>query len=248
MNNAFDLTNRTVLVTGASSGIGRQTCQTLASMGASIIATGRNASRLQETISKLAGSGHKQIEADLADETGRNELVAALPKIDGVVHCAGISKFLPFKLISESELRQASCINYEAPVLLTQQLLKKRLINEEGSIVFISSIAGVVGTKATAIYAGTKGALISMVRVLALECATQKIRANCLAPGIVHTPMGDNVESMMSSDSFREYEKLFPLGYGKPEDVANAAVFLLSEAGRWMTGTTLVLDGGYTCQ
>jgi NAD(P)-dependent dehydrogenase (short-subunit alcohol dehydrogenase family) len=244
----FELSGKTVLVTGASSGIGRQTCETVALLGAKVVATGRNADRLAETVKRLDGNDHQQIIGDLSTASGRNEVVAALPRIDGVVHCAGVSKFVPFKLITEEELRRIGIINYEAPVLLTQQLLKKRLVIDGGSILFISSIAGLTGTIGTAIYAGTKGALMSVVRVLALECASHKIRANCIAPGIVHTPMGGNIEDAMSSESFREYEKLFPLGYGTPQDVAHAVAFLLSDASRWVTGTTLVLDGGYTCR
>ena len=175
-------------------------------------------------------------------------LVSSLTPLDGVVHCAGVSKLLPFSLTSAPQLSEVMRLNYEAPVLLTQRLLKRKLINKGGSIVFISSVAGLVGTKGTSIYAGSKGALNSMVRVLALECAHLKIRANCVAPGIVQTPMVSEIESAMSTEAFQEYEKLFPLGFGKPEDVANASVFLLSEAGRWITGTTVVLDGGYTCQ
>ena len=248
MSTPFDLAGKQILVTGASSGIGRETCETIARMGATVIATGRNAERLQETVSRLEGTGHRHVATDLVTAAGRDELCAYLPRINGVVHSAGVSKFIPFKLISEAELRAVGSINYEAPVLLTQQLLKKKLIAEGGSILFVASIAGLCGTKATALYAGTKGALIAMVRVLALECAGQKVRANCIAPGIVHSPMGTNVEETMSSESFKEYEKLFPLGYGTPDDVANTAAFMLSDASRWMTGTTLVLDGGYTCQ
>jgi len=244
----MDLTGKTFLVTGASSGLGRQVCETAAQSGAKIIATGRNGERLQETMGRLKGVEHRLIAADLATAEGRSALSGGLTRINGVVHCAGVSSFLPFKLISEEELRRIGTINYEAPVLLTQQLLKKKLIVEGGSIVFLASIAGLTGTKATAVYAGTKGALMAMSRVLALECAPQKIRSNCLAPGIVRTPMAAGIENTISSESYQEYEKLFPLGYGTPEDVANAVIFLLSDASRWMTGTTLVLDGGYTCQ
>ena len=248
MNNPFTLAGRTVLITGASSGIGREVAVVAAGLGATVLATGRNAERLGETLAQLEGTGHQQIAADVTTDSGRNLIANATPKLSGVVHCAGVNKFIPFRLISEAALGEISKVNYEAPVLLTQLLLKKRVLTDGASLVFVASIAGLVGTKATAAYAGTKGALIAMVRVLALECAAQKVRANCVAPGIVRTPMGDTVEETMSSESFREYEKLFPLGFGVPDDVANAVAFMLSDASRWMTGTTLVLDGGYTCQ
>jgi len=245
--NPFSLEGRTVLVTGASSGIGRQASISIAAMGGVVVATGRDRERLQATVEMLGGGNHQAIAADLTSSEERAALCKALPPLHGVLHCAGITKHVPFTFLSEAFLRDIMTINYEAPIVLTQMLLKGKQIQPGGSIVFVASTAGLFGAKALAAYAGTKGALIASMRVIALEMAARRIRANCLAPAMVETPMATQTEESVSSESMAEHRLLYPLGFGKPEDVANAAIFLLSDASRWITGTTLILDGGYTC-
>jgi NAD(P)-dependent dehydrogenase (short-subunit alcohol dehydrogenase family) len=247
MSNQFSLINKTILVTGASSGIGRQVCISLAELGAKVIATGRDEIRLAETYSMLEGENHQIIPFDLTETGLHKEFVDKLPKLSGIVHSAGIARYIPFKAISEKELRQTQLLNYEAPILLTQQLLKYKKIEKKGSIVFIASISGLIGTVGNTIYAGSKAALIAATRALAIEVAGQEIRANCVSPGMVMTPLTAKIEDSVSTETFKENEKLHPLGFGVPEDVANACVFLLSDASRWITGTNLVIDGGYTC-
>ena len=248
MTNPFSLGGKTVLVTGASSGIGQQTCASISAMGGRVVAVGRDAERLEATLQMLHGDGHAGFRADLTVPEERAALVESAPRVNGVLHSAGITKHMPVAFLSEKHLREIHAINYEAPILLTQMLLKNRKLSDGGSIVLVASTAGISGLKAMTAYSGSKGALMASARVLALELAPRKIRVNCLAPAMVETPMAVETEDVVSSESMAEHRKLYPLGFGKPEDVANAALFLLSDASRWITGTSLVLDGGYTCQ
>ena len=245
MNTPFDLTGKTILVTGASSGIGRQTCISIANMGGKIIASGRNEERLKETITMLPEDNHKMFKADLTKTSEIEEMVNDLDKISGVVHCAGIVKLLPMKFYTKEYLREFNEINYEAPVLLTKTLHKKRKILNNSSIIFISSIISQIGKIGQGLYAGTKGALVAITKVLALELAAKNIRVNCISPGLVKTPLLDD---LTSRKEIEKNIKMHPLGLGTPEDVANACVYLLSDASRWITGTNLIIDGGYCAQ
>lgn len=247
----FNLDNKTIVVTGASSGIGREICIITSQMGANIILIGRNEDNLNEVLKIISINKkrvHKKIVFDLTDINNFASLISAFPQIDGIVHCAGIAKYMPYKFLKATELVEINRINYESPILLTQSLLKNKKFNKTASIVFIASISGLIGTVGSAIYSGSKGAIISSTKVLALECAKQKIRANCISPGVILTSLTDEIEKMVSEEEFRKKESLHPLGFGRTEDVANAAVFLLSNASRWITGTNLIVDGGYTAQ
>jgi len=245
MKTPFDLTRKTILVTGASSGIGRQTCISIANMGGKIIASGRNEERLKETITMLPEDNHKMFKADLTKTSEIEKMVNDLDKINGVVHCAGIVKLLPMKFYTKEYLREVNEINYEAPVLLTKTLHKKRKILNNSSIIFISSIMSQVGKIGQGLYAGTKGALVAITKVFALELAAKNIRVNCISPGLVKTPLFDD---LTFEKEIEKNIKLHPLGLGTPEDVANACVYLLSDASRWITGTNLIIDGGYCAQ
>lgn len=247
--NAFSLAGKTIFVTGASSGIGRQICVALANHGAAVIASGRNKEELDKTVESLnPEQPHSAVVCDLYQLDKFPELVKDLPPLDGIVHCAGVVTVMPFKFVAEKDLRFTQTLNYEAPVLLTQALLKKKLIKRGGSIVFIASVGALIGIKGNALYAGSKGALISAARTLAMETAGQKIRANCISPGLIETPMTQKVQENISAEALKETEKHHPLGFGTTDDVANATVFMLSEASRWITGTNLVVDGGVTAQ
>ena len=245
VNNPFTLSNRRILITGASSGIGCATALACARMGASVIGVGRDSTRLQLTLDKLqkiSDSPHAVVRSDLTSPTDRAALVASLSEpLHGVVHCAGTSRLSPVRMMTERHLRELQVLNLEAPMLLTQAILKGNLVIANGSLVFIASIAAHIGVPGVAAYSGTKAALIAMTRCLAMEVAKRGVRANCLSPGLVETPLTNTVVNDMEGE-----RKNYPLGFGKPDDVANAVIFLLSNASRWITGTTIVMDGGLT--
>jgi NAD(P)-dependent dehydrogenase (short-subunit alcohol dehydrogenase family) len=238
--------NKTILVTGASSGIGLSIVKLLASSKAKIILTARDESKLKDITKKLEGNGHNYIIADLEDNDQLDKLVDKLPKLDGIVFCAGINEFIPIKFINKEKVNKIFNINYFASLYLIQKLLKKKLLNKEASIVFISSISSILGVPATTLYAASKASVNSTVKVLASELASQKIRVNGINPGIVVTSMLD--QKNIDMNSLMEQEKLYPLGFGKPEDVAHAVKFHLSKHSRWLTGNIMNLDGGLTLQ
>jgi len=240
--NPFSLEGKRILVTGASSGLGQAIALQCARMGAEIVATGRDTTRLEQlqielkTISDLS---HRWLAAELTDPAQRDALVNGLGgEIDGLVHSAGISRLCPVKQITTKHFHEVIGINVEAPVLLTQAVLKKNLLRQDGAVLFISSVAAYIGVGGVGVYSGSKAALIAFARCLATELVKRRIRVNCLCPGIVETPLTANLVSDVSGH--------YPLGFGKPEDIANAAIYMLSDASRWVTGATLVMDGGLT--
>jgi NAD(P)-dependent dehydrogenase (short-subunit alcohol dehydrogenase family) len=243
MESIFTLKDKTILITGASSGIGRAIAIECSKQGANIIISGRNQERLYETYSELYGENHKYIIADLVNETEIISLVESLPKLNGVVHCAGIIKKSPIKFLSENKIDEVMKPNFYAPALVMQSLIKQKKILKQSSVVMISSIGSTYATISFAAYAASKGALNSLIRILALELASQKIRVNGIQPGMVLTEM----LNVYNPDEIKEIENTYPLGrLGKPEDVAYATVFLLSDASSWITGSSLILDGGLT--
>lgn len=248
--NPFSLADRRILVTGATSGLGRATSMACARMGGTVIGVGRDEERLRESQQRLdeISGGHRMVRAELTQSADRDALAASLDgmPLHGVVHAAGISRLSPVRMFSEKHLREVQAINVEAPMLLTQTLLKRNLIRDCGSMVFISSIAAHIGVPGVGAYSGTKAALLAMVRCLAMEVAKRGIRANCLSPALVNTPLLDATAMMVGTGAMELEQNNYPLGFGEAEDVANAAVFLLSSASRWITGTTIIMDGGLT--
>ena len=245
--NPFSLHRKIILVTGASSGIGRETAIQCSKMGAKVIATGRNANRLNETLEALEGNGHQSIIADLISEL--SIIVDLLPVLDGVVHSAGIISISPFIHLQEEELQNIMNVNFFSPVLLTQKLIKNKKINKNSSIVFVSSLAGnVVASKGNSAYSASKSAVSGIVKVLALELASRHVRVNSIMPGMVKTELMNSFLDTLTPEQLADDEKKYPLGYGMPHDVANAAIYLLSDASRWITGTSLILDGGFSLQ
>jgi NAD(P)-dependent dehydrogenase (short-subunit alcohol dehydrogenase family) len=244
MNTPFSLQNKRILVTGASSGIGRQIAISCSKMGGVIIGVGRDTARLDQTLQMMPKGRHQMIQADLTQASGRNAVFDSIEQpLDGCVHCAGISRLSPVRMMTEDHLLEIMAINVNAPMLLTQGLLRKQKIQAGGSILFISSIAAHIGVPGVAGYSGSKAALIGMMRCLAMEVVKRKIRVNCLSPSLVEGPLLETAALVASLKKLRDDH---PLGFGRPEDVANASIFFLSEASRWITGTTLVMDGGLT--
>ena len=244
--NPFDLTGKRVLVTGATSGLGRQSAISASQMGARVIITGRDKERLAETFSHLHGVDHQAFPADLTIEAERGTLVDQLPPLDGIAHCAGFAPLLPFGFNDQKRYHETYGINVEAPLFFTQRLFKNRRLNRGASLVFIASVGAFRGAKGHSLYAGSKAALVGMVRVLAHELAGMKVRANCISPGTVRTEIVDALASHISHEAVAADEALYPLGYGTAEDVANAVVYFLSPASRWVTGTNFIMDGGLT--
>ena len=242
--NPFSLSGKRILVTGASSGIGRQISIACSQMGAQLIISGRNPERLASTFSKLDSRGHLQVIADLDKQEDIDRLVAEIGTIDGVAHAAGIARLAPLRMMNRAHLDEIFASNVYAPLLLTRELLAKKRIAANGSILFISAIGSHVGPLATAAYSASKAALLGAMRSLGLEVARQGIRANCIAPGYVRTPMLEGLNQ--GGGSIDDHAKLTPLGLGEPQDVACAAVFYLSDASRWITRNYFIVDGGLT--
>jgi NAD(P)-dependent dehydrogenase (short-subunit alcohol dehydrogenase family) len=245
MNNTpFHLNNKVILITGASSGIGSQIAISVSQMGGKVIITGRDEGRLQETYNQLDGNGHVMLTADLKDPVQVEKLIESLPQLDGLVMNAGAVEAYPIKFLTVDKIKDTFNLNFDAIVLLIAGITRKRKLNKEGSVVFISSISSRFPPKGGAMYSSAKAALQTFSKVVALENSIQKIRANCILPGMVKTALYDEVEKTVTKESMDAHIASYPLGVGYPEDVANAAVFLLSDASRWITGTNLVIDGG----
>ncbi len=239
----FSLEGKTVLVTGASSGIGRQVAISVAEAGANLFITGRNPERLSECLQMLPGKGHRMFVADLVDEEQINELVNFTEKLDGVVLSAGITTHMPVKFIREKDINEIFEINFQAPILLAGRLLKKKKVNSGASFIFMSSIASEKAYFGGALYSSAKSAIETYSRTLALELAPKKIRSNCLLPTFVKTPMVEGAGETISSEVLKRFEELSPLGFGEPKDVANAVIFFLSDASKWITGINIPLGG-----
>jgi NAD(P)-dependent dehydrogenase (short-subunit alcohol dehydrogenase family) len=169
-------------------------------------------------------------------------------KFDGLVNAAGISTTRPFKMVTVDKLETFINTNVVSTFNLTRYFLKPEFVNKGASIVFISSIMGVVGEIGKSLYSISKGAIISGARSLALELASKRIRVNCVSPGLVATPMSEKAVYSQDEEALKKIVDMHPLGLGHPEDVANACIYLLSDAGRWITGTNIILDGGYTAK
>lgn len=243
--NPFSLKDKVILVTGASSGIGRATAIECSKLGATVIVTARNEERLSETLSLLEGEGHEMRICDLSDLEQIDNLVASLPVLHGLVNNAGVTQLLPIHFIKPDVLRNIVDINAVAPILLLQRLVKKKKLDKGASVVFTSSISA-LGAAATgnSMYAASKGMVSSFIRIAALELANKKIRVNAVCPGMVNTKMIAN--DIISEQEAKQIDA-YPLKrYGEPVDVAWAIVYLLSNASSWVTGTNMIIDGGLT--
>ena len=240
--NPFALNGKVILVTGASSGIGRQTCIEASRMGATLVLSGRKEVELNKTLSMLEGEGHQIIQANLTKDEDVARLVANLPELDGFVCNAGVSKRVPIKFLKRQDLYEVFETNLFAGMLLTKAVLKAKKIRNGGSIVFTSSKAAHQSTPGNSIYATSKAAIDSFARGCALELAP-KIRANAILPGMVDTPLIHN-GTLSEEDIQKDQERYLMKRYGTPEEIAWAIIYLLSDASGWITGSSFVVDGG----
>lgn len=249
--NAY-LAGRTYLVTGASSGIGRATAESIAACGGRVIAAGRDAERLQGLLASLPGTGHVAAQASLADADTTADWVKGLVTehgtLDGVFHAAGIELIRAARLTKQAQINEVMASSLFAAFGIARAMAQKGGIVDGGSIVFMSSVAGASGQVGMTAYSAAKAGIDGLVRSLACEMAARRVRVNAIAAGAVHTAMHDRLVKGSGSDAISEYEKSHLLGFGDTADVANAALFLLGDAGRWVTGTTMVVDGGYLCK
>jgi len=242
-NNPFSLKGKRILITGASSGIGRALAISCSKMGATIVLTARNRERLEETYSLMEGKNHQIIVADLSLQEDINQLVDQLFELDGIVHNAGVGSHVLCKSITNDDLEFVLDLNLKAPILLQSALLSKKKIKKAASIVFIASKAAEYPSIGNAIYSASKGAIISYAKCLGLELAPRQIRVNCISPSMVWTDL--IIQDGVSKEDLQELQLKYPLKrYGTPEDIANLALYLLSDASLWMTGSCIDITGG----
>lgn len=245
MYNPFSLEGKTILVTGASSGIGKEIAINLSKLGANLFITGRNVSRLNETYNLLSNSSnnHNLFSADLCIDEEIEKLVSNVDQLDGVCFCAGMIDYVAGRQMTKEKLQRITETNYYSPILLYQKLHLNKKLKKNSSLVFISSVSSYSAVPATLSYAASKSALASAAKVLAIELSKLKIRVNTVSPGLLATNLFK--ESNISEDDIIRMTSEYPLGIGQPIDVANAVAFLLSDASRWITGSDLIVDGGY---
>lgn len=244
MANPFSLEGKTLIVTGASSGIGKATAILCAEMGAKVVAMGRNEQRLTETMAQLQGEGHVLSAFDLNDETAMDTAIAALPIIDGIANCAGVANMNPFQFVAKEEMDRVFSANFFSPVMLVNKLLKAKKLQKGSSVVFVSSVDGPKVVHAgNSVYSASKSALVGMARNMAVDLVGKKIRVNSVLPGTTDTEMIRTAN--VTEEMLQETAKALPMKrFAMPQEIANAIVFLLSEASSYITGTELVVDGG----
>jgi len=249
--NPMDLSGRHILVTGASSGIGRQTSILISKLGAKVTISGRNQEQLDNTIALLEGTGHRSAAFDLNNvsriPTWIREQAAIGGMFHGAVHVAGLRQTIPLRVLELDSIDEMMRVNFSSGVMLARGFRQKGCrAPGEGSLVFLGSIAGLVGDVGITAYAASKAALLGLTRSLAVELAAEGIRVNAVAPGIVASEMWQRQKAGLTPEQVENIQRKYPIGIGTVEDVANGIAFLLADTSRWITGTTLVMDGGFT--
>lgn len=241
--NPFTLEGKTILVTGASSGIGRAIATACSRMGATIVATGRNIQKLEITKEALEGDVNLVISADLTKADDIKTLVTRSPKLDGVVHCAGIGHRMPTKLLTTAEVEKVMNSNFMSAVSVQTELMNQKKLNKASSVVFIASVAPKMPAFGNAAYSASKAAIIGYAKCLALELAPRGVRVNCICPAMVWTDL--IMQEGVGKEELEQAQQKYPLKrYGQPEDVANLAIYLLSDASQWMTNSCIDITGG----
>ena len=239
----ISLENKNILITGASSGIGKATALLCHKFGANVILTARRESELKNSCNQLKNNS-SYVVADLTSDEDIEKLIAAIPNLDGVVHCAGIVKPVPIKFIKKKHISEMFDVNYSSAVLLSSSLLSQKKINANSSVVFISSVSVNHPYTGGALYISSKAALEAFNKAFALEVSSKKIRSNIVAPALVKTEIWNQIAESFTENEIQKIENQYPLGLGEPEDIANTILFLLSDASKWITGTTITMDGG----
>lgn len=245
------LDGRGILITGASSGIGAEVARFAAASGARVAIHGRDRPRLEQVLAGLAGSGHGVVVGDLVEGEAAEVVkgaVAAVGPLAGLVHAAGVHSAKPLRAIRASDFDATTRLNVTAGALLVKSLRMPAHRSAEVSIVYLSSVAGTTGQPGVSAYAASKGAVIALTRSLAVELAPERIRVNCVVPGMVPTPMSDGLLAKLSETQRKDVERQHLLGLGSVADVAGPVLFLLTDGARWMTGSVLTVDGGLTAQ
>lgn len=245
MYNPYSLCGKKILITGASSGIGRCTAIECSRIGATVIITGRDERRLHATFENLSGDGHSMVIANLVQEEDLKLLVASTPVLDGVFFCAGITDTTLIKFLTKEKIERVFDVNFTSPFLLTRMLIQEKKINKKSSLVYMSSMGAEQTTLGLGIYAASKAGMNAMMRSVANEMASKKVRANSIMPMMVKTELVDNI-TILTKEELEKDEAKYPLGYGRPEDIAYAAIYLLSDASSWITGSCIKMDGGST--
>lgn len=246
-----DLADKRILVTGASSGIGRSFAIQASTLGATLILWGRNSERLEDTYQSLSGTGHEYHVFDITNYKAAEQIitksVTERKKISGFVHCAGIERTMPMKISTPEVFKEIFEINVFAGFEIARLISRKNIVDPDGaSFIFLSSVKGKLGDPGKVAYCSSKSALLSGVRAMALELARKKIRCNCVLPGIVATPMTERLFENIPPEAKQKIIEDHPLGIGNPEDVSNLICFLVSDQARWITGSEYIIDGGYS--
>lgn len=243
MYNPYSLEGKTILVTGASSGIGQATAIECSKLGANVIVTARNEEKLRKTLDALEGNGHQMFLCDLNKEEDIDNLISSLPEIQCLVNNAGYINLLPVQFINSEQFNKILTVNTVAPILILQKLLKRKKLKKGASVVFTSSLAGLgYGTVGNSMYSASKGAISSFIRVAAKELSPKGIRVNAVCPSMIETSIME--KGNVSQEQLDNDKKNYPLGYGEPRDVALSIVFLLSDAAKWITSTNMIVDCG----
>ena len=243
MYNPYSLEGKTILITGAASGIGKATSIESSKMGAKIVAVDLNVEGLEALKAQLEGKGHLFFAGNLCNEEFLKQLGEETPALDGVFLCAGVSDTTPVKFITEEKINRVFDVNLTAPIMMLKQFLVKKKINKGGSLVWMSSYGAEKVEPGLGIYAASKQAVNGIMRAYARELVSRKIRSNSIMPMMIRTELLNTLTNISDKD-WEKQEAMYPLGFGNPLDVAYAAIYLFSDASRWITGTQIKMDGG----